>query len=242
MVVAAAASAGGKSAGVSSFRFERAVKNFGVATLRGVECLGVDAAFLARIVPLTQPTCLPTVALARDDMDLFSGTAAFLRSSSSRCSDWSPAKPDSELATDDVDDRPRPVRPRSTSASVRVGLSAPRGGGGGGRSASSMAARSFALSPSSSSARRLAASPASRSWAFSAWRDATLLARSGTLSAQASRARTCFCASSRFVGERFALLMQRIDLGGRLLHARLEGLGARLFCSVRAASRSARSF
>ena len=36
MVVAAAASAGGKSAGVSSFRFERAVKNFGVATLRGV--------------------------------------------------------------------------------------------------------------------------------------------------------------------------------------------------------------
>ena len=76
MVVAAAASAGGKSAGVSSFRFERAVKNFGVATLRGVECLGVDAAFLARIVPLTHPTCLPTVALARDDMDLFSGTGA----------------------------------------------------------------------------------------------------------------------------------------------------------------------
>ena len=127
MVVAAAASAGGNSAaGVSSFRFERAVKNFGVATLRGVECFGVEAAFLARIVPLTQPTCLPTVALARDDMDLFSGTAFERRSSSSRCSDWSPAKPDSELATDDVDDRPRPVRPRSTSASVRVGLSAPR--------------------------------------------------------------------------------------------------------------------
>ena len=128
IVVAAAASAGGKSAGVSSFRFERAVKNFGVATLRGVECLGVDAAFLARIVPLTQPTCLPTVALARDDMDLFSGAGAARLSSNSRWSDWSPAKPDSELATDDVDDRPRPVRPRSTSANVRVGLSAPRGG------------------------------------------------------------------------------------------------------------------